>query len=113
MPRTTTKPKPRKPAATSQPEEVLTLADAAAYLRVSEEDVLRLTREQGLPGRQIGQEWRFLKAAIEDWLRAPETRPPGLDFWQTQLGAFKDDPHLEEMLREIYDKRGRPMTEEG
>jgi hypothetical protein len=30
-----------------------------------------------------------------------------------QAGAFKDDPFLEEIARETYRKRGRPMTEEG
>src|SRR5437867_3705060 len=40
--------------------EVLTLAEAAAYLRVSEADVVRLAQQQDLPGRLIGTEWRFL-----------------------------------------------------
>src|SRR5262245_18542875 len=42
--------------------EVLTLAETAAYLRAAEQDVLRLVREQGLPGRMVGDDWRFLKA---------------------------------------------------
>ena len=44
--------------------EVLTLAEAANFLRVSEDDVLRLAAPQILPGRQIGSEWRFLKSAL-------------------------------------------------
>ena len=94
-------------------EEVLTLAEAAAYLRLSETDVLRLVDQQGLSARQLGAEWRFLKAAIQDWLR---TGPPPRGSKEAQLavaGAWKDDPLLEEELREIYRQRGRPMTEEG
>jgi excisionase family DNA binding protein len=89
--------------------EVLTLSETAAYLRVGEADVLRLVREQGLPGRQIGPEWRFLKPALQDWQRTgPATK--GL----LQLaGAAKDDPYLEEMLKEIYRGRGLPETAEG
>src|SRR5260370_17588236 len=49
--------------------EVMTLTDAAAYLRITEPDVLRIVREQGLPGRNIGSQWRFLKAALTHWLR--------------------------------------------
>jgi hypothetical protein len=30
-----------------------------------------------------------------------------------QAGSWKDDPYLDEMLEEIYRRRGRPMTEEG
>lgn len=82
------------------------MAETAAYLRVSPEDVLRMVQEQALPGRRIGKEWRFQKTAIQDWLRSPG-KP---DFWQTQLGAFKDDPQLEEMLRDIYHQRGRPVN---
>ena len=53
---------------------VLTLAEAAAYLRVSEMDVLRMVRDQILPGRQVASDWRFLKAAVQNWLRASATR---------------------------------------
>ena len=48
--------------------EVLTLAETAAYLRLPEADVLRLVDEQALPTRRLGNEWRFLKAAIQHWL---------------------------------------------
>jgi excisionase family DNA binding protein len=89
--------------------EVLTLAEAAAYLRVPEVDVLRMIQEQSLPGRKFGEEWRFLKAALQTWLSiVPEKK--GL---LSHFGALKDDPDAEEMLAEIYKRRGRPMTEEG
>ena len=88
--------------------EVLTLAEAAEYLRLGESDVLRLIREQRLPGRSVGNEWRFLKAALQDWLRMPDQRT----VLQRQFGALKDDPYLEEMLEQIYRDRGRPMLEE-
>lgn len=88
--------------------DVLTLAEAAAYLRVSEAEVVELMRRQGLPGRKIGNEWRFLKAAIQEWLRVPERE----NFWWKQFGALKDDPFLEEMVEQIYHERGRPSREE-
>ena len=43
-------------------DEVLNLKEAAAFLKVSEEAVLQMIREQQLPARQIGMEWRLLKA---------------------------------------------------
>jgi excisionase family DNA binding protein len=91
---------------------VLTLAEAAAYLRLPDADVLRLVDEQGLPGRHVGAEWRFLKAAIQAWLSTPA--PPGRDqgIWAA-AGALKDDPYLDEMLKEIERMRGRPADEEG
>ncbi len=70
MPRTKKKPRPQTtvlPAAgTNGPmSEVFTLAEAAAYLRLSEQDVRDMIHEQALPARQVGKEWRLLKTAID------------------------------------------------
>ena len=93
---------------TTKTPDVLTLAEAAAYLRLPEETICRLVKEEGLPGRKIGSEWRFLKAALQDWLKAPSQKERLLQL----VGSWKDDPYLEEMLKEIYKRRGRPMTED-
>jgi excisionase family DNA binding protein len=85
--------------------EVLTLPEAAAYLRVSEKDILKLATKDDLPGRRIGSDWRFLKQALADWLHAPSPRGRLL----RHAGAAKDDPYLNEMLEQIYRQRGRPM----
>ena len=92
--------------------EVFNLAEAAAYLRFSEAEILRLVDEQSLPGRRVANEWRFLKSAIQDWLRPPPKRG-SREAILSVAGAWKDDPYVEEELREIYRKRGRPMTEDG
>lgn len=114
MPRT--RPKPEKPmnatpAAPVAPGEVLTLTEAAAYLRLPEATVVQLVSGEGLPGRRAGDDWRFLKTAIQDWLRTPSPSVSKAAFWETHFGALKDDPYLEEMLKEIYKRRGRPETE--
>jgi excisionase family DNA binding protein len=115
MPRTTRshrKPKPSPAPASVPPAEVLTLAETAAYLRLPEEEIVRLVSEQGLPGRAAGAEWRFLKTALQDWLRAS----PLVGSKAAQLavvGAWKDDPTIDEFLKEVYRQRGRPMTEDG
>ncbi len=110
MPRTKTE--PTTPEDGSATPEVLTLPEAARFLRISKDLLLRMVREQGLPGREIGSEWRFSKAALLGWLRAPRSQSnqgPLLEM----AGAFKDDPFLEEIVREAYRQRGRPITEEG
>lgn len=88
--------------------DVLTLPEAAAYLRVSEAEIVELMRRQELPGRRIGEQWRFSKAAIQDWLRRPEKE----NFWWKHFGALKEDPYLQEMIEHIYRDRGRSATEE-
>ena len=49
--------------------EVCTLPEIAAYLRVPEEAVLALVAKNAIPAQQIGDEWRFLKRAVVEWLR--------------------------------------------
>ena len=48
--------------------EILTLAEAAAYLRVPEDALLKMATEGAVPARKIGEEWRFLKGALNEWL---------------------------------------------
>lgn len=108
----------KKPQAMPTPEptlagntEVLTLAEAAAYLRLSEADVVQLVHTQDLPGRFAANQWRFLKSAVQDWLRVPPPKP-SKEAVLARIGSWKDDPYLDEELKEIYQRRGRPMTED-
>jgi excisionase family DNA binding protein len=102
---------PTVPSINGPAGEVFTLAEAAAYLRLPVEEVLRVVREQYLPARQVGSEWRFLKSAMQDWLSQPRATGKHDGIWAL-AGAWKHDPHVEEMLQEIYRQRGRPMTED-
>jgi excisionase family DNA binding protein len=106
-------PPPQPAAVNGPPGEVLTLAEAAAYLRLPEADVLRLVDEQALPARRLGKEWRFLKSAIQDWLRSGSPPGPSKEAQLAAIGSWQDDPYLEDMLEEIYRRRGRPITEDG
>ena len=104
---------PRSAAENGLPAEVLTLAEAAAYLRLSEADVLRLVDEQALPARRLGDDWRFLKAAIRQWLATGPAPKSNNEAWMELAGACKDDPDLEGIVEEAYRRRGRPITEDG
>lgn len=48
--------------------DVLTVAEAAAFMRVSRETVYRLAARGELSGRKIGRVWRFRADAIHDYL---------------------------------------------
>src|SRR6266849_6736797 len=104
---------PHAPSAVNGlPSEVLTLAEAAAYLRLTEEEVLRLVDEQALPARQLGKERRFLKAAIQQWLSTGTPPTAGKEAQLAVAGAWKDDPLVDEELRETYRRRGRSRLAE-
>ncbi|HST39733.1 MAG TPA: helix-turn-helix domain-containing protein [Conexibacter sp.] len=50
--------------------EVLDIDDAAALLQVEPAVVERLAEEGELPGRRLGDQWRFARQAILAWLSA-------------------------------------------
>jgi excisionase family DNA binding protein len=50
--------------------EVLTAGEAAELLQVEEQVVLELARAGELPGRELGGQWRFARAALLRWLSA-------------------------------------------
>jgi excisionase family DNA binding protein len=52
--------------------EVMTLAEVAEWLQVEEAAVEVLAREKDFPGRRIGEEWRFARQAVLDWLAAEQ-----------------------------------------
>ena len=111
----TTKKKALTPplASTNGPAgEVLTLAEAAAYLRLSEADIVDLIHSQNLPGRFTGSEWRFLKSAIQQWLTTGSpTRQTRKKAQLALAGKYKDDPDLMRICEQAYRQRGRSMTE--
>ncbi len=48
--------------------DVLTLEEAAEFLRLCTHTVSKLTRAGSIPGRKIGREWRFLRSELERYL---------------------------------------------
>jgi excisionase family DNA binding protein len=48
--------------------EVLTAEQLAALLQTTVDAVAELADAGGLPGRRVGGEWRFSRAAVLDWL---------------------------------------------
>jgi excisionase family DNA binding protein len=93
--------------------EVLSLAEAAIYLRVSEAAVENLIAKQKLPARRIGQEWRFLKAAIQNWLGHDSADTNVKAAQLAVAGSWKGDPLVEIELQETYRRRGELSPEDG
>jgi excisionase family DNA binding protein len=52
--------------------EVLTSVQAAQLLAVPERVVVELAESGELPGRKLGEQWRFSKAALVAWLAGPD-----------------------------------------
>jgi Helix-turn-helix domain len=83
--------------------EVLTLEEASAYLRLPTQTVVHQAMLGNIPGRKIETDWRFLKVAIDDWLRSKSGRSALLQ----QVGALADDDTLAQLRATIYHNRER------
>ena len=53
---------------------IMTLEEVAKYLRVHKSTVYRWAREGTIPSTKVGNQWRFKKASIDEWL-SPQTAP--------------------------------------
>ncbi len=49
-------------------DEVMTIGETAALLKLDESAVLAAAQGRGLPGRQIDGHWRFSRRAVLAWL---------------------------------------------
>jgi excisionase family DNA binding protein len=49
-------------------EEVLTPDEAADLLRTDAATVISMAEDRTLPGRKVGDEWRFARSALLEWL---------------------------------------------
>lgn len=88
--------------------EVLTLEEAAKYLRLPESIIVMQASKGKIPGKLIEDTWRFLKAAIDEWLRSQDSRIILLQ----QAGAFTEDETLSGLRAGIYKNRDRSETED-
>jgi len=64
-------------AVSTNDDAVLTVEEVANLLRVADDKVLELAESGSLPARRIGEDWRFNRAAIMQWLQGK--RPLGED----------------------------------
>ncbi len=93
---------------TQEKPEVLTVKEVAEYLRLSEAEIQQYASRLLIPGRQIGNEWRFSRAALQEWLRGAS----GKEILLSQAGALEDDlEDLAELRAAVYRMRGRSESE--
>jgi hypothetical protein len=60
-----------------------------------------LAQEGEIPGREIDGEWRFLKAAVDEWLARPDPTKSLLQ----QAGTWANDDTYPALRRSIKDAR--------
>ncbi len=53
-------------------DEVLTLQECSAYLKIAESTIYVLARKGKIPCQKVGRNWRFSKDALDRWLRGED-----------------------------------------
>ncbi len=59
---------------TENEKEVLSLEEASQLFQVSSKTFLKLLREENIPARKIGREWRFSRTALLNWIADGSSR---------------------------------------
>jgi excisionase family DNA binding protein len=88
--------------------DVLTLEEAAVYLRVTPEGLKSQAANGRMPAQLVDGEWRFLKSALMQWLKfGPRTyeemRRFAFPFWP-------DHPMIEEWLHTLEQRIVAQLT---
>lgn len=58
-------------------DQILTLKEVAAYLKLTDKTAYRLASEGKLPGFKVGGSWRFKREDLETWIEDNKTKVNG------------------------------------
>lgn len=58
-------------------EEIFTLDEVAAYLKVGKRTVYRLAAAKKIPAFKVGGTWRFQRQEIDQWIKRQTADPQG------------------------------------
>ena len=79
---------------------LLTLAEAADYLRISRDSLYKMAQERRIPASRVGRQWRFHKEVLDEWLRAQARAV------RKTILVADSDPSLVSLLCEILSREG-------
>ena len=91
--------------------DVLTLAEAARLIRVSEKTLGDMARMRRIPCQKVGREWRFLRDALKTWLSGGDRPAPAPYFvkeaeaaaqYELPLSGFRDTAFTENRNQALH-----------
>lgn len=85
-------------------KEILTLEEASQLFGVSVKTFIKLLREEKVPARKIGREWRFSREALIDWLSAGDSQVYSSSDLEVKEFFDQVASEWEEISRQYYDE---------
>jgi excisionase family DNA binding protein len=98
-------------------DEIMTLEEVAAYLKLKPQTVYKWAQEEQIPAAKLGKEWRFRKSMLDEWIdTAIVLSKGGFDLmWQASALAVRQKglsaTELDRLLEEVSAATSRSKTE--
>ncbi|MDO8586771.1 MAG: acetate--CoA ligase [Armatimonadota bacterium] len=90
-------------------EHVLTLDEAALFLKISKSALYKLLESQKLPAKKLGRAWRFNRSDLQEWLRKSDGGANPVQPDRKQPVVESGTGVISDLLRE--DRAFRPSAE--
>lgn len=71
--------------------EIMSLAELASYLKMSQASLYHLVAEGKIPGAKVGKQWRFSQARINTWVRGDGVK-------SADILIVEDDPIVSNLI---------------
>lgn len=82
---------------------LMTVAEVASYLRVTERTVYRLLKKDGIPAVKVGRQWRFERDSIDAWLERSLVRS------RMRILVIEDNEIIAALFRETLEEQGHSV----
>lgn len=86
-------------------KEILNMQEVCELLSVSEKTMIKLLKEENIPARKIGREWRFSKTAIIEWIGNGDSMDYSVQEEGVEIYKYeKETSKLLELLDRVHDR---------
>lgn len=93
-------------------KEILNMEEAAELFGVSVKTFIKLLKEEKVPARKIGREWRFSRKALVEWLSCGDSQAYSSSEGETKEFFNEVASEWEEMRKSYYDESIKGKLEE-
>ena len=84
--------------------ELMTVQEVADYLRVTDKTIYRLLKRGKIPAARVGRQWRFDRAAIDEWLHQNLLRV------KASILVIDDEDIIRTLFKAVLEERGHRVT---
>ena len=85
-------------------EELMTLQEVAAYLKMSSQTIYRLAQQSRIPALKVQSRWRFRRSDIESWLAPGDNNAP------RRILVVDDDPAIADLFINVLQSDSYQVT---